>query len=217
MKRNFVVCEHPQGSPEWFADRAGRATGSNAAAVTAKPKSGSGEAATRADYRVQLALERLLCKPCGDEFSSADTERGQEREPFARMRYEITTGITVQESGFVYREDMMAGCSVDGFLEDAGRFGIWEAKCPKTKTHFKYLTEQRVPPTYVNQVLHNMLVTGAEFVDFVSFDPEMPEKLQLFVFRWERDEALISEYEKALRQFLFEVDATHKQIAAMAA
>lgn len=215
MKRIFVTSEHPQNTPEWMADRSGRATGSKADCVTAKVK--SGEAATRADYRVQLALERLLCKPCGDEFSTADTERGQEREPFARMRYEITTGITVQESPFVYREDMMAGCSVDGFLEDAGKFGIWEAKCPKTKTHFKYLTEQRVPPTYVKQVLHNMLITGAEFVDFVSFDPDMPEKLQLFVFRWERDEALIKEYEVELRQFLFEVDATHKQIAAMAA
>lgn len=213
--RNFIVSEHPQNTPEWFADRCGRATGSRAAAVTAKVK--SGEAATRADYRVQLSLERLLCKPCADEFSSDDTDRGHDREPFARMRYEIQTGITVQESGFVYREDMMAGCSVDGFLDDGGKFGIWEAKCPKSKTHFKYLTENRVPPTYVNQVLHNMLVTGAEFVDFVSFDPDMPEKLQLFVFRWARDEALIREYEAELRQFLMEVDATHKQISAMAA
>lgn len=215
MKRNFIVSEHPQSTPEWFADRIGRATGSRAAAVTAKVK--SGEAATRADYRVQLALERLLVKPCADEFSSDYTECGHEREPFARMRYEIQTGITVQESGFVYREDMMAGCSVDGFLEDAGRFGIWEAKCPKSKMHFKYLTEKRVPPTYVNQVLHNMLVTDAEFVDFVSFDPDMPEKLQLFVFRWERDESLIREYKIELLQFLAEVDATHKQIATMAA
>ncbi|MEX3933327.1 lambda exonuclease family protein [Paraburkholderia phymatum] len=215
MKRNFIVSEHPQNTPEWLADRAGRATGSKADCVTAKVK--SGEAATRADYRVQLALERLLCKPCGDEFSTADTDRGQEREPFARMRYEIATGITVVESPFVYREDMMAGCSVDGFIEDGGRFGIWEAKCPKTKTHFKYLVEQRVPPTYMKQVLHNMLVTGAEFVDFVSFDPEMPEKLQLFVFRYERDEEAIKEYEIELRQFLIEVDDTHKQIAAMAA
>jgi hypothetical protein len=93
MKRNFIVSEHPQNTPEWFADRSGRATGSKAAAVTAKVK--SGEAATRADYRVQLALERLLCKPCADEFSNDDTERGHEREPFARMRYEIQTGITV--------------------------------------------------------------------------------------------------------------------------
>lgn len=215
MKRNFIVSEHPQNSPEWLADRVGRATGSRAAAITAKVK--SGEAATRADYRVQLALERLLVKPCADEFSTEDTERGHEREPFARMKYEVRSGITVEQIGFVYREDMMAGCSPDGLLVDGGRLGLWEGKCPKSKTHFKYLTENRVPPTYVNQVLHNMLITGAEFVDFVSFDPEMPEKLQLFVFRWERDEALIKEYEAELRQFLFEVDATHKQIAAMAA
>jgi hypothetical protein len=215
MKRNFIVSEHPQNTPEWFADRSGRATGSKANCVTAKIK--SGEAATRADYRVQLALERLLCKPCADEFSNDDTDRGHDREPFARMKYEIRTGITVEQCGFVYREDMMVGCSPDGLLEDGGRLGLWEGKCPRSKTHFKYLIEQRVPPTYQNQVLHNMLVTGAEFVDFVSFDPDMPEKLQLFVFRWERDEALIKEYEIELRQFLLEVDATHKQIAAMAA
>lgn len=215
MKRNFIVSEHPQNSPEWFADRAGRATGSKAACVTAKVK--SGEAATRADYRVQLALERLLCKPCADEFSNDDTDRGHEREPFARMRYEIVTGITVEQCGFLYREDIMAGCSPDGLLEDGGRLGLWEAKCPKSKTHFKYLVENRIPPTYQSQVLHNVLMTGAEFVDFVSFDPDMPEKLQLFVFRWERDETLIREYEAELRQFLMEVDATHKQIAAMAA
>lgn len=215
MKRNFIVSEHPQNTPEWFADRAGRATGSKAACVTAKVK--SGEAATRADYRVQLALERLLCKPCADEFSSDDTDRGHEREPFARMRYEIVTGITVEQCGFLYREDMMAGCSPDGLLEDGGRLGLWEAKCPKSKTHFKYLVENRIPPTYQSQVLHNVLMTGAEFVDFVSFDPDMPEKLQLFVFRWERDDNMVREYEIELRQFLAEVDDTHKQIAAMAA
>lgn len=215
MKRNFIVSEHPQNTPEWFADRAGRATGSKAACVTAKVK--SGEAATRADYRVQLALERLLCKPCADEFSSDDIDRGHEREPFARMRYEIVTGITVEQCGFLYREDMMAGCSPDGLLEDGGRLGLWEAKCPKSKTHFKYLVENRIPPTYQIQVLHNVLMTGAEFVDFISFDPDMPEKLQLFVFRWERDDAMVREYEAELRQFLMEVDATHKQIAAMAA
>ena len=215
MKRNFIVSEHPQNTPERFADRAGRATGSKAACVTAKVK--SGEAATRADYRVQLALERLLCKPCADEFSSDDIDRGHEREPFARMRYEIVTGITVEQCGFLYREDMMAGCSPDGLLEDGGRLGLWEAKCPKSKTHFKYLVENRIPPTYQIQVLHNVLMTGAEFVDFISFDPDMPEKLQLFVFRWERDDAMVREYEAELRQFLMEVDATHKQIAAMAA
>lgn len=213
--RNFITSTHPQNTPGWFEDRSGRATGSRADAITAKVK--SGEAATRADYRIQLSLERLLGKPCEDDFSSKYTDQGQDREPLARMAYEIQTDLTVMESPFVYLPNIMAGCSVDGFVEDSGRYGIWEAKCPKSKTHFKYLIDNRVPPTYQSQVLHNLLITGAEFVDFVSFDPDMPEKLQLFVFRWERDESLIRAYEVELLQFLAEVDATHKQIAAMAA
>jgi hypothetical protein len=60
-------------------------------------------------------------------------------------------------------------------------------------------------------------VTGCDFADFISFDPKMPEKLQLFVFRVERNEDEIREYEIQLRQFLLEVDATHKQLSLMAA
>ncbi|WP_430229280.1 lambda exonuclease family protein [Paraburkholderia tropica] len=211
----FILSGHPQGSAEWKADRAGRATGSKAAAILAKVK--SGEAATRADYRVQLALERLLCEPCDDEFTSRDIQNGIEREPFGRMAYEARTGLFVQEAGFAYLETMMAGCSVDGFVEQGGRKGFVEIKCPKSKTHLEYLTEKRLPPVYRPQVTHNFLVTDAEFCDFISFDPKMPEKLQLFVFRVERDDAAIKEYEIELRQFLIEVDATHKQLALMAA
>lgn len=211
----YIVSEHAQGTPEWKADRAGRATGSRASAITAKLK--SGEAATRADYRVQLALERLLGEPCDDDFTSRDIQNGIDREPFARMAYETATGLFVQESGFVYRERMMAGCSVDGFAEDVGRRGFIEAKCPKSKTHLEYLTGKRLPPVYQSQVLHNMLVTETEFCDFISFDPKMPPKLQLFIFRFERDDALLKAYEIELLQFLAEVDATHKQLTLMAA
>jgi hypothetical protein len=211
----YVISEHPQGSPEWKADRTGRATGSQASAILAKIK--SGEAATRANYRVQLALERLIGEPCEDEFTTQDLRNGIEREPFARMAYETKTGLFVQEAGFAYLETMMVGCSVDGFAEQGGRNGFVEIKCPKSKTHLEYLTGGRLPPTYRPQVLHNFFVTGAEFADFISFDPKMPEKLQLFVFRVERNEEEIREYEAELRQFLLEVDATHKQLALMAA
>lgn len=212
---NYIICDEPQGTPEWRASRCGRATGSKASAILAKVK--SGEAATRADYRVQLALERLLGEPCDDDFTSRDIQNGIEREPFARMAYETRTGLFVQEAGFAYWEKLMVGCSVDGFTEQGKKEGFVEIKCPKSKTHLEYLTANRLPPVYRPQVLHNFLVTGKEFCDFISFDPKMPEKLQLFVFRVERDEAEIQEYEAELRQFLMEVDATHKQLALMAA
>jgi hypothetical protein len=212
----YILSEHPQGSPEWKADRAGRATGSKASAVQAKGKGGA-EAATRADYRVQLSLERLLGEPCDDEFTSRDIQNGIEREPYARMAFEARTGLFVQEAGFAYWEKLMVGCSVDGFSEEDQRRGFAEIKCPKSKTHLEYLTGNRLPPVYRPQVLHNFLVTGCDYADFISFDPKMPEKLQLFVFRIERDEDEIREYEVQLRQFLMEVDATHKQLAMMAA
>ncbi|KAA1013220.1 YqaJ viral recombinase family protein [Paraburkholderia panacisoli] len=211
----YILSEHAQGTPEWKADRAGRATGSKASAILAKVK--SGEAATRADYRVQLALERLLGEPCEDEFTSRDIQNGIEREPFARMAYEAKTGLFVQEAGFAYWEKLMVGCSVDGFAEQRQRKGFVEIKCPKSKTHLEYLTGNRLPPVYKPQVLHNFLITNADFADFISFDPKMPEKLQLFVFRVERDDEEIRAYEAELRQFLIEVDATHKQLALMAA
>jgi len=212
----YILSEHPQGSSEWKADRAGRATGSKASAVQAKGK-GNAEAVTRADYRVQLALERLLGEPCDDDFTSRDIQNGIDREPFARMAFEARTGLFVQEAGFAYWEKLMVGCSVDGFSEEARRKGFVEIKCPKSKTHLEYLTGNRLPPVYKPQVLHNFLVTNCDYADFVSFDPKMPEKLQLFVFRIERDEAEIRAYEAELRQFLLEVEATHKQLMLMAA
>jgi hypothetical protein len=212
---NYILCDQPQGTIEWKCSRAGRATGSKASAILAKIK--SGEAATRADYRIQLALERLLGEPCDDEFTSRDIQNGIEREPFARMAYEERTGLLAQEAGFAYWETLMIGCSVDGFVEDRGRKGFIEIKCPKSKTHLDYITKNRVPPEYVGQVTHNFFVTGAEFCDFISFDPKMPEKLQLFVFRQERDEEALKAYEIELRQFLIEVAETHKQLSLMAA
>ena len=51
-----------------------------------------------------------------------------------------------------------------------------------------------------------MWASDAEFADFVSFDPRMPEHLQLFIHRIERDEKVIAEYEADLIDFLRGVD-----------
>jgi hypothetical protein len=62
----------------------------------------------------------------------------------------------------------------------------------------------------VPQVEHNLWITGATFCDFVSFDPRMPEPLQLFITRYERDEARIKAHEAAVMQFLMEVKRDEK-------
>jgi hypothetical protein len=200
----YTISDHPQGTAEWKKDRAGRATGSRAKDILASIK--SGEAAARRDYRIQLGLERLTGMPADDFFVSKEMLWGIEQEPFARMAYEGKTGLIVNECGFICLEDFMAGCSVDGFVTDGGRRGVWEAKCPKSSTHLGYLEADRLPPEHAPQIMHNMWSTDAEFADFVSFDPRMPEHLQLFIHRVERNESSIALYQAEVVDFLRGVD-----------
>lgn len=211
----YILSEHAQGTPEWKADRAGKATGSRACDILATIK--SGEAAARRDYRVQIVTERLRGEPVEDGFVSKEMAWGTEQEPFARMAYEIATQAVVKEAGFAYLPDIAAGCSVDGFVEDGGRIGIAEFKCPKSATHIGYLLAGVLPSTYEPQILHNLWITGAMFADFASFDPRLPENLQFFRVRVERDEKKIKAHAEAVMQFLAEVDALEQQLRKRAA
>jgi hypothetical protein len=206
----YIVSPHAQGTDEWKLDRLGKATGSAIAAIFATVK--TGEAAARADYRMDLVLERITGNVQGIDFTTKDMEWGTAQEPYSRMAYEMATELMVQESGFVYLPNVAAGCSVDGFIHDNGRFGIWESKSPKSKTHLSYLMGKKLPSLYVPQVEHNLWITGATFCDFVSFDPRMPEPLQLFITRYERDEARIRAHEAAVMQFLMEVKRDEKSM-----
>jgi hypothetical protein len=72
-----------QGSPEWFEQRLGHVTASKMSDVLAKGK--SGEAVTRAKYRMQIIAERVTGQ-VADSFSSAAMLWGTEVEPYARLR-----------------------------------------------------------------------------------------------------------------------------------
>jgi len=64
-----------------------------------------------------------------------------------------------------------------------------------------------VPAGYKNQMMWQMACTGLDWCDFVSFRPDLPEHLQLFVVRFKRDSAKILELETAVISFLSTVDA----------
>ena len=69
-----------QGSPEWFAQRLGRATASRIADVIAKTK--SGYSTSRENYCVELALERITGTGASS-FSNEAMRWGTETEPLA--------------------------------------------------------------------------------------------------------------------------------------
>ncbi len=207
---NFTIHEAPQGSPEWLAARAGKATGSRAKDILATIK--TGEAAARRDYRMQLICERLTGMPQENGFINAEMQRGVDLEPAARAAYEALTGNMVNQTGFLVHNEIMAGCSLDGDVD--GFKGIVEFKCPKSATHLGYLRTKDIS-AYLPQVTHNLFITGAEWCDFLSFDNRFPDELQTFMVRvWAKDLNL-TDYAMKLAAFLKEVDEETESIRKM--
>jgi putative phage-type endonuclease len=190
-----------QGSEEWFTIRIGKVTASRVADVIAKTK--TGYSATRDNYMAQLVCERLTGQK-GDSFSNAAMQHGTETEPLARLSYEVTQNVLVDEVGFVPHPTIeMAGASPDGLVGDDG---LLEIKCPNTATHIETLLSQIVPGKYNTQMQFQMACTGRQWCDFVSFDNRLPEELQLFVKRVPRDTVFIRLIEAEIIQFLAELD-----------
>lgn len=210
--KGFAVVDVDQRSPEWFAARCGRLTSSAAAAMLARIK--TGEAAARRDLRLRLAVERITGVPQEDGYVSSAMQHGIDAEAEALAEYEIQTGVIVSPLGFLQHRDLLAGYSPDGVIGDFD--GLLELKCPKSATHLRYLRAPGVAPTdYVPQVTHALWLTGAPWLDFVSFDPRFPEPLRFFRVRVPRNEAAIAGYELMVRAFLAEVDAEVEAVRAL--
>lgn len=191
-----------QGTPEWFQQRIGLVTASRLNDVMATLKSG-GEAATRKNYRAQIIAERLT-RTKADSFTNAAMQWGTDNEPIARAMYEISTGRDVEQVGFIVHPDIpMTGASPDGLVDVKG---LVEIKCPNTATHIDYLLAGVAPSDYHNQMLWQLECTGRDWCDFVSFDPRMPEDMQLFVVRYKRDDEKLKILRHGVIQFLEEVN-----------
>jgi putative phage-type endonuclease len=189
-----------QGTEAWLQLRLGKITASRITDVIAQVK--SGEAAGRENYRIELVCERLTGKPT-EGFTNAHMERGTELEPFARAWYEVEKGEFVKQVPFVDHPTIKnAGASPDGIIGE----GLIEIKCPMAKTHIKYLLEDRVPAKYMPQMAWQMACTQRKWCDFVSFDPRMPEGLQLFIQRVDFDAEYVKMLEAEITGFLAELE-----------
>lgn len=201
-----VECE--QRSEEWRLVRAGKATASRAGDFRAKIK--SGEAASRRNYRTQLAAERLTGAPLDSGYISAAMQQGIDREPDARGAYEALTGNLVSLTGFIALNEIEAGCSLDGHMGDFHT--LLSIKCPLPATHASYWRDSRLPPEYAMQATHELWVTGAQKYHFASYCPEFPEELQLFLIECDRSEFSLTVHESETLQFLEEVDREVKML-----
>jgi putative phage-type endonuclease len=189
-----------QRTDDWFAARLGKVTASRVADVIAKTKTGYG--AGRANYMADLVVERLTGQKASS-FSNAAMEWGTEQEPNAKAAYAAKTGILVEDVGFIDHPTVaMSGASPDGLAEE----GLVEIKCPNTATHLEYIFDGKPPQKYVTQMQWQMACAGKPWCDFVSYDPRLPERLQLLVVRVLRDDDYIKMLEQEVNTFLQELD-----------
>ena len=201
-----------QGSTEWFYQRLGKVTASRVADVIAKTK--TGYSASRENYMAQLVVERLT-QTKAESYTNAAMQWGTDQEPFARAAYEAAQGVMVEEVGFVPHPTIeWAGASPDGLVGGEGE-GLVEIKCPNTATMIETLLSQKVPGKYITQMQFQMACTGRKWCDYVSFDPRMPAKAQLFVRRVDRDDEYIAEIEAEIVKFLAEVESQVQKLNAI--
>jgi putative phage-type endonuclease len=205
------VIPHPQGSPEWLAARVGIVTASRVADILATTK--SGPSASRAGYMGELVAEQMTGVSAASIFMNDDMRRGTELEPDARFAYEIATGLVVNPVGLVMHPTMKAGASPDGLVDEEG---LVEIKCPRTHVHIGYLECGKPPAKYLPQMGWQLVCTGRCWVDFVSYDPRMPEALQLFIVRYAPAMEELKALEAEVAKFLAEVDAKVEALTLIA-
>lgn len=203
---------HEQGSHEWRKDRLGVVTASRMADVMAQGRSGK-PSATRANYMAQLVSERLTGVPV-DGFKSEAMQRGNDTEDQARSCYVLDTGNTVDQVGFIPHPHITGlGASPDGLVEADG---LIEIKCPHTATHIDTLRNGSIGRAYMLQMQTQMAcLPERQWVDFVSFDPRMPDELRIKIIRVDRDPQVIADIELAAETFIKELDALEAELRQM--
>ena len=196
-----------QGSPEWAQARCGLVTASRCGDVIAMTKKGEG--ADRRNYQTELICERLTGVPY-PQYVSQEMQWGRDQEPFARAAYELQRDVLVETCGFIVHPRIARFGASPDFL--VGTDGLGQIKCPNTTTHLTWMMSGQIPLEHIPQMLGELSCTGRDWCDFISFDPRLPEHLQLFVRRFARDGKLIAALESEVQHFNFEIDDVLKAL-----
>lgn len=160
-----------QGSDEWLEARRGLVTASVVGKlITTKTIKPANNDVSRA-LTAQLVAERItgFIEPT---YVSDDMMRGIEDEPIARNLY-AERYAPVVEVGFLVLEDddIAIGYSPDGLVGDDG---LIEIKSRRAKTHLQTILSDEVPAANMAQLQCGLLVTGREWIDYVSYCGGMP-------------------------------------------
>jgi predicted phage-related endonuclease len=190
-----------QGSEEWRQARCGSVGASDAPRVVRRTK--TGYSADRDSLMAAKVVERLTGVPV-EIFKTAAMLQGTAREPDARMLYSIIKGVEVEEVGLVPHPLIKgAHASPDGYV---GLTGLVEIKSPMPAAHLDTLLGEQISNDHLVQMQWQMACTGRHWCDYVSFNPDFPTSMQMWVQRVPRDARFIGELEAEIKTFIRELD-----------
>lgn len=159
-----------QGTAEWLALRCGILTASEIKLImtpTLKVASNDKERA----HLFELLAQRITdyTEP---RFVSDDMLRGHEDEIEARIKY-AEHYAPVKECGFITRNmgGIVIGYSPDGLVGDDG---LIECKSRRQKYQVETIMADEVPAEYMLQIQAGLLVSGRQWLDFISYSAGLP-------------------------------------------
>lgn len=172
------VFEVEQGSSGWHELRLGKITSSRVAKIFKSDNMSLVD---------ELIAERVCPIIEFDGYVTDEMQWGTDHEDEAATEYAKLTGAELVQVGFcVHDKYDWLGMSPDRLTKD--NKGAIEIKCPSTKTHIKYIRQDKIPTEYKSQVEQYFLINEeCEWVDFVSYDPRFTPR-PLFVKRMLRSD-----------------------------
>lgn len=196
-----------QRSEGWFADRCGKVTASRIKDIGAKPVKGKAYNA----LTLTILSERITGVQEETPTSKA-MQWGIDQEENAIAAYENETGNFVKGTGLIDHPVIkLSGASPDGLI---GLDGQAEVKCPATTTHLNTLLTKEVPAEYIPQITWQLACTRRKWCDFISFDPRLPEHLQIVIIRVYAKDLDIAGIEQAVINFNIVVDKAIAELNA---
>lgn len=179
-----------QGTEQWLEARRGVFTASVSSEIVSDPRKAPFLTKTALRLIRKKALEQITTEEIDPVFLTPAMQLGQEREPQAASVYQRRRGVQLIQTGLtLWSESDEVGASFDRVIE--GWEGAIEIKCPGILSHALYLEMETVDDLYRHakgyywQIVHQMLVGGFQYIDFVSFYPSF-EICDLKVLRVER-------------------------------
>jgi putative phage-type endonuclease len=152
-----------QQTPEWLEVKKLHFTASHASTILT------------CDKGLNTLIEEMLAEyyssgsyeEYSNRYKNAQINRGNEYEDRARKIYELETGNTVEQVGFVELNDNV-GASPDGLVNDDG---LIEIKNHNDVVFLRLVETGKIDKKYYNQMQYQMYVTGRKWCDYFGFNP----------------------------------------------